>query len=464
LRRVLALALLLTAAPPPAAKADAMAASKQWEELYLAFAAAPVKEYSAADRPKVAAALAKGCVALETSDAVMAYSLGEKAAEFEPVADALVCIGRTGLKTDQKTASEKALRRGASAFPKDSRFPLELGRLALSEQDGEAAVLALSQVPKKSPQFKEADALLKKARALQADGKSAKSELAAIEKDLKQRQEAAAEGRPAAELKPNAPGRAPTKTTDSLSYESSVDGEGRRLRANTHFRFRYFNGQRDFGQRADYEGKVQGALEEARQASQRYLGQCRESPTDVILYSKEEFTMHHGAAMAANIAGFYSESAIRMNDTAEINAHNQATLVHEYVHAVVDEVCGFHAERLPTWTNEGLAEWTEWRYEGNDDGPRQVRKGLQKYAAAGRLPSLVEMTHGALANQDNPALRYAVSAATVGVMMKIGGPENFLGMMRDVGAGQKFEAVLKNRYDKDLQKLQEEVESELKGR
>ena len=286
-----------------------------------------------------------------------------------------------------------------------------------------------------------------------------------MERDLRRRQEAAAQGQPLPEpTAPLQPGRAPKKTTDSLTYESSVDGEGRRLRANTHFRFRYFNGQRDFGQRAEYEGKVQGALEEARQASDRFLGRSRESPTDVILYSKAEFTMHHGAQMAENILGFYSESAIRMNDSAEINAHNQATLVHEYVHAVVDEVCSFHSERLPTWTNEGLAEWTEWRYEGHEGGPANVRNALKQHAQGGSLPTLEEMSHGMLAQQDNPGLRYAMSAATVGVMMKTGGPENFLGMMADCGAGQSFAAVLQKRYDRDLAKLQEDVESELKGR
>jgi len=462
---IAALALVLAAAPP-ASKADAFVSAKQWDELYLAYAAAPVKDYAAADRKKLAGAMAKGCQALEAEDAVMAYSLGEKAVEFEAIADALVCVGRTGTKTDQKSAAEVALKKGQAAFPKDARFALELGRLAMSENDFDSAIASLDDVPKKSPQAKEAEALLKKARQQAAEGKNAKSGLVAIEKDLQKRQDAASRGaEPLPEPgTPMRPGQAPTKTSDSASYESSVDGEGRRMRANTYFRFRYFNGQRDFGQRADYEGKVQGALEESRTATKRILGVARESPTDVILYSKQEFTMHHGAQAASSIAGFYSESAIRMNDTAEINAHNQATLVHEYVHAVVDEVSGFRDEALPTWINEGLAEWVEWRYEGNDEGPANVRKALQKYASAGQLPSLVEMSQGMLAGQNNPALRYAVAARTVGMMMKNGGTENFLGMIRELGAGQNFAAVLKRRYDRDLPRLQEDIESELKSR
>lgn len=463
---MLALALILAAAPP-ASKAEGFAAARQWEELYLAFAAAQPKDYGAPDKKRVAGALAKGCQALEADDAVMAYSLGEKAAEFEPLADALVCVGRAGTKTDQKSAAEEALRKGLAAFPKDARFPLELGRLALSENDYDSAIASLGNVSKKSPQSKEAEALLKRARSGAAEGKSSKGELVAMEKDLHKRQDAVARGGEAPLPEPGTPmrpGQAPTRTTESSSYESSVDTEGRRLRANAYFRFRYFNGQRDFGQRADYEGKVQGALEESRLASRRILGVSRESPTDVILYSKAEFTMHHGAQAAQSIAGFYSESAIRMNDSAEINAENQATLVHEYVHAVVDEVSGFHDERLPTWINEGLAEWTEWRFQGNDEGPPNVRKGLQNAANGGGLPSLVEMSRGMLAAQDNPGLRYAMAARTVGVMMKNGGTDNFLGMIKEVGAGQSFAAVLKKRYERDLPRLQEDIESELKSR
>jgi hypothetical protein len=447
---VIVLALIVAAAPS-AAKAEGFVSAKQWEELYLGFAAAQPAEYAAAERRRISAALVKGCAALEEDDAVMAYSLGEKAVAFDPSAAALVCVGRAGTRTEQKSAAEAALKKGRSAFPNDPRFLLELGRLALSENDADAAAVALAAVPKNSAQGNEAQALLKRARALQHEEKSAKGTLSAMTRELQRKQDAAAGGEPG-------------HTGASTSYESSVDGEGRRLRANSHFRFRYFNGQRDFGQRADYEGKVQAALEEARQAAQRLLGQARESPIDVILYSKAEFTMHHGAQAAQAIAGFYSESAIRMNDSAEITPHNQATLVHEYVHAVVDEVSGFHDERLPTWINEGLAEWTEWGYSGNDDGPVQVRKGLANAASNGGLPTLQEMSHGMLAQQANPALRYAFSATTVGVMMQTGGPGNFLGMIREVGEGQSFIAVLQKRYGRDLSRLQEDVESELKGR
>jgi hypothetical protein len=252
--------------------------------------------------------------------------------------------------------------------------------------------------------------------------------------------------------------------TGSSSYESGVDGEGRRTRSNAHFRFRYFNAQRDFGQRADYEGRVQGALEEAHDASARLLGTSRESATDVILYSKEEFRMHHGQQMAAAVAGFYSENAIRMNDSAEINPHNQAVLVHEYTHAVLDEVAHFHDERVPIWLNEGLATWVEWRYLGFDGPPPLVQKEIQGAALQKRLPGLKEMAKTALVNQDNPRLRYDVSGAAVHLLLKDGGSPNLLGLFSDCGGGAAFDAVFEKRYGKTVAEFEEKLADELKSR
>ncbi len=462
-----AVLLVLVASPPKAEKAESLAKAKQWEELYLAFAAADPKGYSEAERKSVGVALAKGCDALEKSDAVMAYSLADKAAEFDANAEALLCLGRAGNRSDQKTAAEQALKKGEAAFPSDARFPLELGRLALAEKDGKGAVAALERVPKKSKEAKEADALLKQARTLKADSDSAHDEAAAQERELRKRQDQAAQGgapAPPPEAMEGNPGKHRISTTESLSYESATDEQGRRVRQNAHFRFRYFNGQKDFGQRAEYEGSVQAALEEARNGSKRVLGQTREKPTDVILYSKEEFEMHHGRGFASAIAGFYTDSAIRMNDSAEMNAKNQAVLVHEYTHAVIDEISGFHDQRVPIWFNEGLAEWTEWQYQGTDDGPQQTRAILKQYAQAKRLPSLQEMSRGALAQQPNPPLRYATSASAIGLLVKRGGMSNVIGFIQDVGGGANPEEALQQRFGKGMAELSEELQSELAGR
>lgn len=464
----LALALVISA-PPPVGKATELAKAQNWEELYLAYAAAPASGYSAGDKKKLSAALAKGCEALASSDAVMAFGLGEKAAELDASADALWCVGRLGPKVEQNTAAEAALKKGLAAFPKDGRFGLALGKQLLAENDTQGALAALEKVPKKSPEAAEAEALKKRAKALAKDDASARAE---AERDARAVEQGAGggKGRPAGRETIDAlgggraPPGAPPSTGLGSSYESSTDGEGRRIRANQHFRFRYFNGQRDFGQRAEYEGRVQAALESAREASRRILGDSRQSATDVILYSKEEFRMHHGSAMAQAIAGFYSENAIRMNDSAEINPHNQATLVHEYTHAVIDEAASFKTHQVPIWMNEGLAEWVEWRYQGHD-GP-SVGQAAQLRAAAkqGGLPRLASLERQALVNTGDPGMAYATSACAIRLLVKIKSEAAVLTMIRDIGKGTPWPRALSDHFGLTPERLQEQLDDDLKRR
>ena len=257
------LALAVTAAPN-AAQAISFAKAKQWEELYLAFAAANPEASAKGDRPKIAQALLSGCLALQVDDAVMAFSLGEKSVAFGPTADGLSCTAITAKRSDQRGAAEEALRKGLSLFAKDGRFALELGRLYLEDgQPGEAASM-FARVPPKAKESAEAKRLVAQI-ARETPGSDA--EVRSPDPVRGERAEA-----------PSPPVRA-----SSRSYESSVDGDGRRVRQNQYFRFYYFNSKRDFGQRAEYEGKVQGALEDARVQAQQLLGVAREKPVDVIL-------------------------------------------------------------------------------------------------------------------------------------------------------------------------------------
>ena len=465
------LALALAAAPPPAAKALDLVKAQGWEELYLGYAAASPDAYPPADRKKISGALTKGCAALEASDPVMAYSMGEKAAQLDPSADALLCVARVGPRADQRSAAQEALEQGTRLYPKDSRFPLALGKLLLSENDTRGAVTAFDRVGKKAKERPEADALRKKALALASEDQAMRKAAAGDARALETAQDRAGAG----QLPPGRPGRrgpggtdlgagGPPHTGDSSTYESSEDGEGRRMRANKNFRFRYFNGKRDFGERAEYEGRVQAALEKAREETRRLLGQTRESATDVILYSREEFSLHHGERAAMAIAGFYSENAIRMNDSAEINPRNQATLVHEYTHAVVDELSGFNPRGVPIWMNEGLAEWVEWRHEGFDGAPPRLNKELQGIAKQGKIPRLKDMEVDALVNQSNPALRYAVSACAIHLLVRKKGVGEVLEMIKELGKGRPFDAVLEKRFDVTPEHLQEQLDDDLKSR
>ena len=85
---------------------------------------------------------------------------------------------------------------------------------------------------------------------------------------------------------------------------------------------------------------------------------------------------------------------------------------------------GFQSMRLPLWLNEGWAEYTGWRYQGSEDPPFAVRRGISAAARSHRLPSLREMDRGAPINSTNPGVAYGVSALAVRLLLKRGGVEN----------------------------------------
>jgi hypothetical protein len=444
-----ALLTLALTASPSAAQATALAKGKQWEELYLGFAAASADATPKGDRPKIAQALLAGCLALQIDDAVMAYSLGEKSVAFTQTADALFCTGLTAKRSEQRGAAEEALKKGTSAYAKDARFALELGRLYLEDgQPGEAASM-LGRVPAKAKESTEAKRMI--AQISRDSGAPVGNPKGRVEEDSPPSERERERG-------------APTQVarSTSRSYESSVDADGRRVRQNQYFRFYYFNSKRDFGQRADYEGRVQGALEDARMAVERLLGVAREKPIDVILYSREEFRLHHGPQAAAAIAGFYAEDAIRMNDSAEINQQNSAVLVHEYVHAVMDELGHFNQRSLPVWVHEGLAEYIEWRSEGQDGPPKHYATALQQLALQDQLPKLAEMSQGPLVATRNPGLSYAVSAVAMRLLVERRGMGEVVELIRECGKGLPFEQALERRFGTTIAHLDEELTSSLK--
>jgi hypothetical protein len=443
------LALVLAAAPPPE-RAQQLAQQKAWEELYLAYAAASPQDFPEAQRKAIAKPLMKGCEALVAGDAVMAYSLGERAVAFEETAPGLKCLARAALGSDQRGTAEEALRRGLERFPKEGAFGLELGKLLLDEKDGPGAVAALSRVPSGTPQAGAARLLLQKARGLASEANQARSQAEAIERQMN------GENPGGSGMLQHAVATE-TGSTQSAGYGSSLGSDGMRTRANRRFVVKYFNNNRDFSQRADYEGRIVAALDEAYAHTRMILGEARETPVDVVLYTREEFRTHRGETWANAVAGLYADQAIRINDAAELTQHTKATLVHEYVHAALDEICG-SGQYLPTWLNEGLAEYVEWRYLGLDGPPREVVDMLQAAARNKKLPSLVKLSRGMLVSQSHPTLAYATSATAVQELIRRGGTAKLLTFIRDVGQGTVFDQALQAHYGLDLARLDEDVQ------
>ncbi|MCY1047156.1 hypothetical protein OV208_37990 [Corallococcus sp. bb12-1] len=449
------IALLLLAAAPPPQKAKELAAQKQWEELYLAYAAASPSDYPEAERPTVAAPLLKGCEALLAEDAVMAYSLGERAVAFQETAGALRCLAKSALKTDQRASAEEALRKGLEHFPKDGAFGLELGRLLLQDEDTTAAIATLEKVPAKAKEAKEARKLIQNARAKVAEAGAARGEVERLERRLN--------GEEDTRTAKGTQGDGEVRSA-SLSYESSVGKDGMRVRSNRRFAIRYFNSDRDFGQRAEYEGQVVAALEEAFDFTLQTLGRARERQLDVVLYTRDEFRTHMGATFAARVAGLYVDNAIRMNDAAQLTAGTKGTLVHEYVHAALDEICPKGGIGLPRWFNEGTASYLEWRYMKQDGPPRGLRDRMRSAAKQGVLPQMGQMNSRAPMSMNDPEVAYAASALAVQELVRLGGMEKLLGFIQSVDGAVSFEALLQSTYQRDFEALDKAVLTALSGR
>ena len=398
--------VVLTALLLATASVDRLAAlskTQAWDELYLAAVQLKPSSLSNPQRALASQALTQGCQSLRATDAVLAFSLGEKAVEFKASPAAATCAAQAASLTQQLTAQETFLRAGLRQNPSDRGLKQALARFLEHERPPETG----------------------------------------------------------AEVATEPTGEPPASST---RFESGSDSEGRRTRSNAHFRFRYFSGQKDFGQRAQYELGVQEALDLARRQAERFVGAARTKAVDVILYSKVEFAMHHGAAAAQSIAGFYSEDSIRMNDSAEINPHNQATLVHEYVHALVDELSGFHAERLPTWLNEGLAEWVEWQHQGRDGPAAGLRAALRSASQAGRLPGLDTVTRGPLIATGNAPVAYALSGMAVGTLVRDGGMRSVVTLIRETGSGTPFAKALNRIFGRTQAELDRRLSGDLLGR
>ena len=437
---------LLAAAAPTAPEATRLAKTQAWDELLLTFSPVKPESLPGKQRAEIGQAFELGCAALLKSEKVLAASLGEKAVAFAANPRAIACEAEAELSNEQRGAAEDALRAGISRFPKQSHLALLLARALLEDHDRAGARAVLASIPPRSLEGREAKDSLRKLATENATEMKASRDAAKLEATI-------ARGKGS---------NASPSTTSGLSYESGVGPGGIRTRTNGRFAFKYFNAQRDFGQRADYEGHVAHALEVAHDFCEKTLGQARQSQVDVVLYTKEEFAFHFGRGASLMIAGLYSENAIRVNDAADLTEQTQATLVHEYVHAVTDEVVQGNLRKLPTWLNEGIAEYVEWRYLGSEDPPRRVKVALRDAALAHRLPPLESLAKGRLTEGDNPALTYAESAVAVHMLWSRGGPEALLRLYRGVGHSGDFAAALATEYNISVEQLQREVDDEVK--
>ena len=453
------------AEPPDVGRADKLVAARQWDELFLAFAAVKPDELGKPARTKLAAALETGGRGAKTDgEGALALPLAEKANELAPTPARALLVAQIALSLEQRAVAAAALEGALKASPGAPKLLLE--RAKLHEADGEwapAAALYAKVAGKgadaaaaKEGLARSKAAIEEQARgvaALTGGGKAAPREPSAERSLVGEETRAGAEGRGRlAESDPFGANDDPTKGRAG----------GMRERASRHFRIVYSD-KGDFGRRAAYEHRVLEALERARDYVCPRLGHCPAEQLEVVLYTKEEFELHFGGSSLGQALGFFA-GKIRINNAEEITERVEYTLVHEFVHAAIADAV--RPARLPTWLDEGLAEYIERQREGLDgELSSQERSATKSAAAQGALPSLGELENTSYANLGDSrriALAYFVGATAARLLdeRKRGA---FAELLESIRGGAPAGAAIQGVYGISLERLQKDVFDELSG-
>ena len=194
----------------------------------------------------------------------------------------------------------------------------------------------------------------------------------------------------------------------------------------------------------------------------RVLGEARESGGGRRPLHAARSSRAPRRAMARAVAGLYSAGRHPHQRRGRADpAEPSATLVHEYVHAAVDDFCGGAdtgcppgSTRASPSTSSG-ATWARTAAAG-------VTAQLRALAKSGGIPRLAG--HG---SQRADQLQRAASGLRPARRSRCGrwsptaGLDRLLELMRDVGSGTSFEDALQARYGRVVEQLQGDVRDEL---
>lgn len=429
--------LFLLAAAPTPKTAVHLQRTRQWDELYLAFAAQKPDTFPAADRSRIGSALQEGCKALLGSDPVLAYSLGDKALAFRETAEALLCVGQSAYKTEQPAAAEKALRLGLARFPNNGGFALELGRQRLNEGDAQGAISALEGVVAAAPEHSAAQALLVRAR------KVAAGEVVPPE---------------AANPKENAAGQPKPGASTGLDQR---------------FVLKYANDAHAIGERPEFEAKLVDSLAEAARSIRAVLGNTRVQPLEVLLYRKSDrHGVPAGVVMRARPGFFpvmgtvYRQSALHVDDGLPLIQAQKEQILREYLKAVIDERAHGHAERVPEWMKQGLSKYVLWHLAGTD-GPSssESRERLKSAARDHKLASLKLSTRGPETYYPPGIPSGEPNASEYGIAMRliVGqlGTDRLFSLFSTMGGGAKALDALEAALGHPVSELESDVQAEI---
>jgi hypothetical protein len=176
-------------------------------------------------------------------------------------------------------------------------------------------------------------------------------------------------------------------------------------------------------------------LEDAYGVVGRGLSYYPNQEIQVILYSNEQF---QEVTDAPGWAGALYDGKIRV----PIGGIEQETpglrrlLYHEYTHAVVRSI----TPRVPTWLNEGLAQY----FEGREIGTQQMAQ-LKRVAQMGKLPQLVYLEGSFMGLGGNQArYAYVYSLSAVRYLIDSCGLHRAKSVLEELGRGADTATAISN--------------------
>ena len=208
-------------------------------------------------------------------------------------------------------------------------------------------------------------------------------------------------------------------------------------RANLHFVARY-----EGDERKDLADTALTILEDAHAKLERSLGAVPPAPITVVLYTGDQYAK---ASSGPDWSGGVFDGKIRIKESQLKAARGdlEDVLFHEYLHALLRTAVG---RPVPSWFNEGLAQWVE------PDGDKAKIAARMQQKKQAELPSLASLSASFSATSDRKAagLRYDCAYDLMTELEHWRGAGSFADMFKAMIGGKDFAAAFDDVYGMDL--------------
>ena len=176
-------------------------------------------------------------------------------------------------------------------------------------------------------------------------------------------------------------------------------------------------------------------LEDAYSEVGRALSYYPDGEMQVILYSDQQFQEVTDAPGWSS--GIYDgKIRIPIGGIEQKTSGLRRTLYHEYTHAVVRAI----TPRVPTWLNEGLAQY----FEGKEINGRQ-KEMLRRLAQAGKLPPLSNLEGSFMGlGGEQAVFAYLISLSSVRYMIDSFGMYRVKDILEELAAGADTGKAISN--------------------